>query len=507
MMRRCLTTLSVLVMLLALTAPAFAQTVLFGPKTYTRTVGPPNQFTDTFTLPAGTTAPYTLHVVNGNTNGTNRISSATVTLNSAQILGPSDFGQNIAVIDRTVTLQASNTLEIRLTSAPGSFITISVLDTSAGTQPTALTPNPLNLAAGATGTLTATLAPAPTAAGTLAVSSVNTVVATVPASVPFAAGQTSVPFPVTAVASGSTAVTVTLNGGSAASQVTVTPPPPTITSFTPLTGVIGTIVTITGTNFTAGGAGATTVKFNGKLAILTTLTATSLTATVPQGATNGSITVTTSGGTATSPQPFTVQNALDFTLMPLPGTGSVAHVGTTTYQVKINDAGPSAYTGFVSLNVSGLPAGVTATFTPPQATVSQPSTLLLTSTATAVPGTYPLLIAGSGTTDGGIIQRTAQAQLTILPARASTLSGRVLAAKDGGPIAGVTVKVNALIAVTDAGGNFLFPNVPVGPQIAFVDGETASNAQVLYPIVPIPVTIVTGQDNHLPWTAYLHEMS
>jgi hypothetical protein len=41
----------VLVMGLALTAPAFAQTVLFGPKQYTRTAGPPNQFTDTFTLP------------------------------------------------------------------------------------------------------------------------------------------------------------------------------------------------------------------------------------------------------------------------------------------------------------------------------------------------------------------------------------------------------------------------------------------------------------------------
>ncbi|MEO5957369.1 MAG: Ig-like domain-containing protein, partial [Nitrospiraceae bacterium] len=220
-----------------------AQTVLFGPKTYTRTAGPPNQFTDTFTLPAGATAPYTLHVVNGNANGTNRIASATVQLNGLQILGPSDFGQNVAVIDRTVTLQPNNTLEIRLTSAPGSFITVSVLDTSAGSQPTALTPNPLNLNAGATGTLTATLAPAPTAAGTLAVSSANAAVATVPTSIPFTAGQTSVPLTVTAVASGSTTVTVTLNGGSAASQVTVTPPAPTIAGFTPTSGLVGDTVT------------------------------------------------------------------------------------------------------------------------------------------------------------------------------------------------------------------------------------------------------------------------
>ena len=84
-MRRWLPLLTVLAMGLALTVPAFAQTVLFGPKQYTRNAGPPNQFTDQFTLPAGTTTPYTLHIINGNANGTNRISSATVKLNGTQI--------------------------------------------------------------------------------------------------------------------------------------------------------------------------------------------------------------------------------------------------------------------------------------------------------------------------------------------------------------------------------------------------------------------------------------
>lgn len=179
-MRRWLPLLTVLVMGLALTAPAFAQTVLFGPKPYTRTAGPPNQFIDTFTLPSGTTAPYTLHIVNGNANGTNRISSATAKLNGVQIAGPSDFGQNVAVIDRTVALQTTNTLEIRLTSAPGSVIKVSALDTNAGTQPTALTPNPLGLTVGATANLTATLAPAPTVASSVTVTSSNASVVTVP---------------------------------------------------------------------------------------------------------------------------------------------------------------------------------------------------------------------------------------------------------------------------------------------------------------------------------------
>ena len=37
--------------------PVQAQSLLFGPTQYTRTAGPPNQFTETITLPAGATPP------------------------------------------------------------------------------------------------------------------------------------------------------------------------------------------------------------------------------------------------------------------------------------------------------------------------------------------------------------------------------------------------------------------------------------------------------------------
>jgi hypothetical protein len=52
--------------------------------------------------------------------------------------------------------------------------------------------------------------------------------------VAFSTGQTSLPIPVTAVASGSTTVTVSLNGASVASQVDVALPVPTVTGFTPM---------------------------------------------------------------------------------------------------------------------------------------------------------------------------------------------------------------------------------------------------------------------------------
>ncbi|MBF9223211.1 LamG-like jellyroll fold domain-containing protein, partial [Hymenobacter ruricola] len=85
-------------------------------------------------------------------------------------------------------------------------------------------------------------------------------------------------------------------------DVSLTPLAPTITSFTPLSGPVGTAVTITGTNL----AGATSVSFNGTAAGFVVNSATQITATVPAGATTGVLAVTTPGGTATSAASFTV---------------------------------------------------------------------------------------------------------------------------------------------------------------------------------------------------------
>jgi len=377
-MRRMVSLALALVLGVLLTAPAVAQTVLFGPQTYQRTAGAPNQFTDTFTLPAGATAPYALHLVNGQPDGTKRVSSATIKLNGTEILSPSDFNQNVAVLDRTVTLQSANTLTVQLTSAPGSRLTISVLATSAGAQPTALTPNPLTLAAGATGTLTATLAPAPAGAGTVAVSSADPAVATVPASVAFTAGQTSVPVAITAVAAGSTTVTVTLNGASAASQVTVTPPPPAITGFTPTSGLVGDIVTLTGTQF----INVQTVAFNGVAALYTIDSATAITAVVPSGATTGPITVTGPGGTAQSATDFTVLHPVPVLTAVSPATVPSGSPATTLTVTGLSFV-PGATVLF------GSTALVTTYVSATSQTAVIPATLLTTKGTVSVTVTNP----------------------------------------------------------------------------------------------------------------------
>ena len=80
---------------------------------------------------------------------------------------------------------------------------------------------------------------------------------------------------------------------------------PTITSFTPGSGSIGTSVTVTGTNFSSTPSN-NIVFFGGMKATVQTATTTSLTVTVPAGATYQPITVTTNNLTAFSNKPFTV---------------------------------------------------------------------------------------------------------------------------------------------------------------------------------------------------------
>jgi uncharacterized repeat protein (TIGR03803 family) len=77
---------------------------------------------------------------------------------------------------------------------------------------------------------------------------------------------------------------------------------PTITSFTPSQGLVGTVVTITGTGFVE----TKKVTFGGVAASFTPNSGTQITATVPTGAKTGKIAVTTKGGSASSKATFTV---------------------------------------------------------------------------------------------------------------------------------------------------------------------------------------------------------
>jgi gliding motility-associated-like protein len=152
----------------------------------------------------------------------------------------------------------------------------------------------------------------------------------------------------------------------------------TITAFTPASGPIGTTVTITGTNFSATPAD-NTVRFNGTLANVIASSTTSITTTVPSGASTGTITVTVAGNTATSGSNFTVTTpSIIITTQPSDHTacdGDTAMFttiasGTTniTYQWQFAPASAGPYTdianggGYSNVTASTLSVNTAGNF-------------------------------------------------------------------------------------------------------------------------------------------------
>lgn len=82
-----------------------------------------------------------------------------------------------------------------------------------------------------------------------------------------------------------------------------------ILAFAPGEGSVGDRVTLFGTGFAA----VTAVSFNGTAARIIESTASTIITEVPEGATTGTITVTTANMTATSPRIFTVRPKVDVT--------------------------------------------------------------------------------------------------------------------------------------------------------------------------------------------------
>ena len=172
-------------------------------------------------------------------------------------------------------------------------------------------------------------------------------------------------------------IVVTAPGGTATSSSSFTViPAPTITSFSPTSGGIGSTVTITGTNLTA----ATSVSFNGTAATnFTVNSATQITATISSGATTGTITVTTAGGTVTSSTSLSI-------IVPPPTITSFAPTsGVVGSSVTITGTGFSATAANNIVYFGSVKATVTAasttslTVTVPKSSVYAPITVISSS--------------------------------------------------------------------------------------------------------------------------------
>ena len=151
-------------------------------------------------------------------------------------------------------------------------------------------------------------------------------------------------------------------------------PQPTITSFTPTSGVENTTVTITGTNFSS----VTGVSFNGTSATYSVTSSTQIVTHSPAGASTGPITVTTASGSVTSASNFTVVPG-----PPAPSiTGFTPVYGLPSSSVTINGTN---LTGATSVTFNGISATTFTVNSATQITVSVPASATSGLIAVATP--------------------------------------------------------------------------------------------------------------------------
>ncbi|MET4074790.1 IPT/TIG domain-containing protein [Hymenobacter sp. UYCo722] len=305
-------------------------------------------------------------------------------------------------------------------------------------------------------------------------------------------------------------VVVTAPGGTSNGVAfTVIPPAPVLSSLSPATGPVGTSVTIAGTNL----AGATSVSFNGTAATFTVNSGTQLTATVPAGASTGSVTVTTPGGTS---------NGLAFTVAaPAPSLSSLSPAtGPVGTSVVITGTG---FTGATSVSFNGtaaaftvnsatqltatVPAGATTgnvtvaapggtsnglpfAVLPPAPTLtnlspsSGPLGTSVTLTGTSLTGTTSVSFNGSS---ASFVVNSATQLTATVPAGAST--GLVTVTTPGGSSNGITFSVTAPVPVLSS----LSPTSgPAGTSVTIIGTGLTGTTAVSFNGLAAPFAVVNA---------------
>jgi RHS repeat-associated protein len=286
--------------------------------------------------------------------------------------------------------------------------------------------------------------------------------------------------------------------------------PATISSFSPSSTSIGSLVTVQGSGFSQTGfpPEVTLTQEGGGtiVAPISSTTANTLSFVVPSGAATGPITVTVDGLTAASSSLLTIVGSSSFSLTAGPSSVTLLPGQTATVQVSL--ASGNGFTQLAALSLAGLPSGVTATFQPPQITAGGTSLLSLSAPASQTASTSSLTIAATATVQGIPETQTAAVLLNIqIPSGSVTFTGQIaVTGVYNTPLVGVSVSFTGKnytgaqtgctgSATTDAGGNFILNGSSscAGSQMIQYDPSTVTSPPGKYSGVTLSYVLTAGQ--------------
>jgi uncharacterized repeat protein (TIGR01451 family) len=163
--------------------------------------------------------------------------------------------------------------------------------------------------------------------------------------------------------------------------------------------------------------------------------------------------------------------APDFSVAMSPASATVTIGSSIVYAVTVTPSGTSALT--VSLAVSGLPTGATASFSPASISGAGSSTLTISTNATVVAGTYTVKVTGTS----GTLSHTASATLVALAPSAD------LAISTTASAASVTLGNNVTFSLsvtnngpTGASGVVVSDTLPAGLSLVSVSATQGTCA-------------------------------
>jgi RHS repeat-associated protein len=194
-------------------------------------------------------------------------------------------------------------------------------------------------------------------------------------------------------------VYVTVAGTTSNTTIYLNIPAPHINSISPLSGVVGTQVTVSGSGFQAVKGSGSSISFNGIAGTVVSWSDTQIVATVPANAKTGSVSVVVNNVTSNQDVLFTMPNPAITGLVPssgpvgtsvqINGSGFGTTQGTSTLQFGSTNVTPTAWSdtqitatvpataisGIVKVTVSGVASTSNVNFTvpPPQVTSVSPS--------------------------------------------------------------------------------------------------------------------------------------
>ena len=197
--------------------------------------------------------------------------------------------------------------------------------------------------------------------------------------------------------------TVTVKNGpqqaSLSNSFSVVSSGPRITDFTPHSAPIGTLVALSGNNLAPNPRVTLNRLSGGTLdAPVANATATSIAFVIPAGAATGVITVAVGADSVASASPLTIIASSDFTLNVQPPVANLVAGQSVSFAVSLTSA--NAFAQLATLDVTGVPPGASASFTPQRITAGQTSVLTFTAPAGQPAGSANLTITASATVDG-----------------------------------------------------------------------------------------------------------